>query len=157
MAFPVTRGKAIGLTSAAVLAASVAFITPKEGLKTVPYRDTGGVLTVCIGETHVEMRAYTVAECKALFAEQLPKYDDGMKVCLTRPLPDSVHVAFLSATYNIGIRAFCGSSMARLANAGDFYGACDALLKWNKDNGQVVDGLTNRRQAERAYCRKDLH
>jgi lysozyme len=68
-------------------------------------------------------------------------------------LTDGQKTAFVDAAYNIGVAAFCRSSMARRANAGDMAGACDALLLWNKVDGREVAGLTRRRQAERALCR----
>ncbi len=152
------RKVAIGATGAAVLAGAVALITPWEGIYTKPYRDIVGVLTVCIGETDADKvhRSYTVQECKDMLAKSLVKYDEGMKACLYRPIPDSMHVAFLSATYNIGVSGFCRSSMARLANAGQFRAACDALMAWNRAGGKEVRGLTNRRRAERDVCLKDV-
>lgn len=148
------RKVAVGATSAALLAAAVALITPWEGIFTNPYRDIVGVMTVCIGETDPKLvrRSYTVQECKDMLSRSLVKYDEGMKACLLRPIPDSMHVAFLSATYNIGVTGFCKSSMARYANAGQFKAACDALLMWNRAGGRVVKGLTNRRRAERKVC-----
>jgi lysozyme len=151
---------AIGATGAAVMAAAIVLVTQWEGIKTKPYRDVVDVLTVCIGQTAGDgvdlTRSYTVPECKAMLAKSLVKYDDGMKACLKRPITDNMHVAFLSTTYNIGIDGFCGSSMARRANAGDFKGACDALLMWNKAGGRVIKGLDNRRRAEREVCLKGL-
>ena len=60
--------------------------------------------------------------------------------------------AIVVTAYNIGIAAFCGSSMARKFNAGDKSGACDALLLWTKAGGQFRQGLLNRRNEERALC-----
>ncbi|MBY5974980.1 glycoside hydrolase family protein, partial [Ferrimonas balearica] len=75
---------------------------------------------------------------------------------LPAQLPDQTRAAFVSAAYNIGAGAFCGSSMSRRAQAGDLVGACDALLMWNKARVKgvlrPVTGLTRRRQAERALC-----
>lgn len=160
---PLTRNQragAIGATSGAVMAAAVALISPWEGLSTKPYFDIVHVKTVCYGETAADRvdlnRTYTPAECRELLKSSLVKYDNGLKSCLHVALPDSVHVAFLSATYNIGTKGFCHSSMARLADAGDFRGACDALLNWNRAGGRVIRGLDNRRHAERDVCMRDV-
>jgi lysozyme len=153
-------GGAIGVTSAAVLSAAVALIGPFEGLYTKPYYDIVGVKTVCFGETAADgvdlNRSYTPAECRALLVKSLPKYDNGIKACVHRAMPDSVHVAFISTAYNIGVKGFCGSTMAKRANAGDWRGACDALMNWDKAGGRVIKGLHNRRAAERDRCRKDV-
>lgn len=156
----ITTKRAVGATSAAVMAGAVALIQPWEGLYTKPYFDIVGVKTVCYGATAAEgidlNRSYTPQECRDLLKASLVKYDNGLKACLNRDIPDSMHVAFISATYNIGVKGFCGSSMARLVNAGDLRGACDALLLWNKASGRVVKGLDNRRQDERRVCLKDI-
>lgn len=155
-----TRAKAIGATTAAVMAASVALIQPWEGLYTDPYYDIVGVNTVCYGETAADKvdlnRSYTKQECADMLRTSLVKYDTGLKSCLARDIPDGMHVAFLSGTYNIGVAGFCKSSMARLTNAGDFKGACDALLLWDKAGGREIQGLLNRRNAERNICLKGI-
>lgn len=159
MPVPTKRQIGIGAIAGSAMAAAVTLVANWEGLYTDPYRDIVGVWTVCYGETaadHVEMRHYTAQECKDMLPKSLVKYDDGIRKCLSRELPDSMRVAFLSASYNIGVGAFCKSSMARLANAGDFRGACDALLNWNRAGGRVVKGLDNRRRDERRICLKGV-
>lgn len=150
----------IGAASGVVFTAAAALITPWEGIRTTPYYDVVGVKTVCVGATAAEdvdlNRTYTVAECKEMLVKSLPKYDDGIRRCIKRDMPDSVRVAFISATYNIGIGGFCGSSMARHANAGNWKAACHALRNWNRGGGRVIKGLDNRRKAEEAYCLKGL-
>ncbi|WP_420029376.1 glycoside hydrolase family protein [Pectobacterium parmentieri] len=41
-------------------------------------------------------------------------------------------------------------------NRSDFTGACNELRRWNKAAGQVWQGLTNRREAERMLCLEKL-
>lgn len=140
----------------ALLALAIAVIGGFEGMRLAAYRDVVGVPTVCFGETRgVQMGdRYTADECRAMLGDGLVEFAAGMEACLANVgrLPERSYVAFLSAAYNIGLRAFCGSSMARLWNAGNLRGACDALLKWNKAGGRVIAGLTRRRQEERALC-----
>jgi lysozyme len=139
-----------------VMVLAVAFVGGKEGLKTVAYRDVVGVPTVCFGETRgVAMGdRYTVDECKTMLGQGLVEFEQGMTACLDRPerIPDKSYVAFLSAAYNIGIKAFCHSSMQRLINAGDIRGACNALTNWTMAGGRVIAGLVKRRQEERSLC-----
>jgi lysozyme len=153
-------GGAIGATTGAVLTAAAAFIAPWEGLYTKPYTDVVGVRTVCFGETAADgvdlNRSYTPAECKALLTKSLPKYDSGIKACIHRAMPDSVHVVLISTAYNVGVHAVCSGSIARRANAGDWRGTCDALLAYNRGGGRVIKGLDNRRHAERARCLQDV-
>lgn len=134
-----------------------------EGLYLHPYYDTVHVRTVCYGETaadHVDLnRTYTKAECQDLLANSLPKYDAEIKRCLTpaayAAMPAHRHAAMVSFTYNVGGGAFCKSSVARDLNAGRVSAACDALLLYDRGGGRVIQGLKNRRVAERKLCIQD--
>jgi lysozyme len=142
--------------SGALMAAAVALVGAWEGLRTVAYRDVVGIPTVCFGETRgVKMGdRYTVDECKAMLGDALVEFEAGMRKCLTAPdkVPAKSYVAFLSLSYNIGTGAFCRSTVARRANAGDYRGACNAIPAWNKAGGRVVKGLVNRRAEEQRIC-----
>ncbi|WP_414832178.1 lysozyme [Afifella sp. YEN Y35] len=146
------------VTALGILA--VGFVGGWEGKRNVAYRDIVGVPTICFGETRgVKMGdTATDAECATMLGDGLVEFEAGMRSCLRDPdaIPDESYVAFLSAAYNIGQRAFCRSSMARRWNAGDLRGACDALLMWNKAGGRVIRGLVNRRKAERELCLEGL-
>lgn len=142
--------------SGALMAAAVALVGTWEGVRTVAYRDIVGIPTVCFGETRgVKMGdRYTLDECRTMLGDGLVEFEQGMRACLKNPdaIPDKPYVTFLSLSYNIGTRAFCGSTVARRANAGDIRGACDAIPMWNKAGGRVVNGLVNRRAEERQIC-----
>lgn len=138
------------------LAAAVALIGSWEGVRTVAYKDIVGVPTVCFGETRgVKMGdRYTMEECRAMLGDGIIEFEAGMRKCLVRPdaVPVKSYVAFLSLSYNIGTGAFCKSTVARKANAGDYKGACEGIPAWNKAGGRVVQGLVNRRADERRIC-----
>jgi lysozyme len=144
----------LGLTVAGSLA--VGIIGGYEGLRTHAYRDVVGVPTVCFGETRgVKMGdVYTVDECKAMLGDALIEFETGMRKCMVHPdsVPDKPYVAFLSFTYNVGVGAFCKSTLARKVNSGDLRGACNELPKWNRAGGRVIRGLTIRRAEERKLC-----
>ena len=152
-------GGLAGIVGAAVAAALLVFTPSFEGTKLKTYRDLGGVLTYCTGATENAMlgKTYTPAECQAQLERDLERHAAGVARCVPmNRLTAGQRVAFVDAAYNIGVPAFCGSSMARRINAGDIVGACDALLMWNKVGGKEVRGLTRRRQAERELCLKGL-
>jgi lysozyme len=46
----------------------------------------------------------------------------------------------------------CDSTLRKMANVGDWVGACAQLDRWNKAGGRVVRGLVYRRADERAVC-----
>lgn len=161
MSRPSSPGQRRGLTAIVGAAASIALLlyTPSfEGTELKTYRDLGGVLTYCTGATENAAwgATYTPEQCRAQLDRDLARHAEGVMGCVRVPLTDGQKVAFVDAAYNIGVSAFCGSSMARRANAGDMRGACDALLMWDKVGGKPVRGLTRRRQAERELCLKGL-
>lgn len=146
------------LTALGILA--VGLVGGFEGKRLVAYRDIVGIPTVCFGETRgVTMGdAYTDEECDVMLGDGLVEFEAGMRKCLRAPdkIPDGAYVSFLSLSYNIGTAAFCRSTVARRANAGDLKGACDAILMWNKAGGRVVRGLELRRAHERRICREGI-
>lgn len=152
--------KGLGALIGAVAATALLAFTPAwEGTELTTYRDLGGVLTYCTGATESAQwgRTYTPAQCRAQLDRDLERHAAGIAKCIPMDrLTDGQKVAFVDAAYNIGVSAFCGSSMARRANAGDMAGACNALLMWNKVGGKEVRGLTRRRQAERELCLRGL-
>ncbi|WP_220668875.1 lysozyme [Paenirhodobacter hankyongi] len=142
----------------AVLALAAAVISPFEGRELRAYRDIVGVWTICDGDTQNVRpgQVATPAECDSRLAVRIAQFEREIRPCLPADLSRETRAAFVSAAYNIGSGAFCGSSMARRARAGDLRGACDALRLWNKAGGQVVRGLVRRREAERDLCLSGL-
>lgn len=151
-----TKGVIAG--SAALLALATGYVQVFEGRELRAYQDIVGVWTICDGETKGVKPGdvSTPAECDSMLARNLVEYEQGLDRCLVATVPGKTKVAFISWTYNVGVRAACKSTLVRKANAGDLRGACDELLKWNRAGGRVVKGLTNRREAERKLCLEGL-
>lgn len=150
------RTVAGGVIVAAALAA-VPTVRTFEGQVLQPYYDVVGKLTWCSGETEgIPKESYTPQECDDMLAARLVEFSQAIDKCLPDDTPFQARVAFVSASYNIGVAGFCGSSMSRRALAGNMRGACDALLMWDKGrvNGvlRVIRGLTIRRKKERELC-----
>lgn len=154
-----SRRGLVAIVGAVAATALLAFTPAQEGRALKTYRDIGGVLTYCDGATENAQagKTYTPAECDAQLDRDLARHAEGIEPCLPWDrLTDGQKVAFVDAAFNIGVPAFCGSSMARRAIAGDMTGACEALLMWNRVGGREVAGLTKRRQRERELCMKGL-
>lgn len=84
-----------------------------------------------------------------------------MRQCLAGSyLTQGMFDAFSTVTYNIGAPSFCGSTMAKRIRAGDYAGACDAILMWrymgkfdcSTPGNKRCMGLWTRRQQEHAQC-----
>lgn len=142
--------------AAAVLSGGLGTVKVWEGLRTVPYYDIVGVLTVCYGETEgVLQKTYDPAECETMLEERLMKdYYIPIVQCSPNLLnaPVRVQAMSMSLAYNVGTGAWCGSTMKRLIDAGEWENACYQLPRWNKAGGVEVQGLTNRRNDEMQKC-----
>lgn len=146
----------LGSLAGASLLASVAMW---EGTEYKPYYDIVGVLTVCNGYTGPDIipgKTYGKEECDALLRKEVTEHGIGVLKCTAVPLNQNQYDAFASFAYNVGVGAYCKSTLVRKLNAGDYQGACDELLRWNRAGGKVVRGLTRRREAERALCLKPM-
>ena len=68
-------------------------------------------------------------------------------------LTEEQRAALISLTFNIGSGGFLSSTVLRRLNAGNYEGAADAFLMWNKITRNGVkerdQGLVNRRERER--------
>lgn len=148
------RQKLIASIGASAAAIVTAFVAQHEGLRLWAYRDPVGVLTACYGHTGPDVQpgqTYTPARCRELLERDLARHAQAL-ACIHRPLTDGQKAAFVSFAYNVGPRAFCESTLAKKANAGDMAGACAELSKWVYAKGQRLPGLVARRAAERAMC-----
>ena len=129
-----------------------------EGLRTVAYRDPVGIPTVCFGETDgVKLGdKFTVEQCKDMLGERVLEFGRGVDRCTKPALPPTRKAALTSFAYNVGVEAYCGSTLVRKLNAGDTMGACNELLKWTKAKGITLPGLVKRREQERAMCMEGI-
>ncbi|CAB4172711.1 COG3772 Phage-related lysozyme (muraminidase) [uncultured Caudovirales phage] len=80
------------------------------------------------------------------------KYARKIRECIHVPLHVYEFDAYVSLSYNIGTSAFCKSTLVKKLNAGDYAGACQQILVWDKFKGKPLRGLTVRRQEEYAKC-----
>lgn len=74
--------------------------------------------------------------------------------CVKVPLSQGEYDAYTSLAYNIGATAFCGSTLVRKLNSGDYPGACSEILRWKYFRGKVSKGLEARRKSEYETCTK---
>ena len=143
----------LGLSAAAVLAGS-GTVSYFEGKENKVYVDPVGIYTICYGQTKgVKKGDYkTDEECLESLASELVEHEKGMIKVVKVPLSTKEQAAYLSFTYNLGVKSFTNSTLLKKLNADDRVGACNELLKWNKANGKILNGLTKRRQEENKLC-----
>ena len=124
---------------------SRAVIPVKGDVPTIGFGTTDGVK---MGDTITHQAAVSRA------LSDVSKFEGALKRCVKVPLTQGEYDAYLSLSYNIGSGAFCGSTLVRKLNAGDYAGACEQVLVWDKAGGRRVQGLTARRNREYAQCRQ---
>lgn len=150
--------------------ATVDLVKKWEGFKPKAYICPAGVLTVGYGTTNraglpgVRVTPETVvteAQAAEWLRLGLEKFGAQIRPAITAPINENEFGAFVSLAYNIGPKAFKGSSALRHFNAGDKAKAAAAIKLWNKAtvNGkrQVLRGLVNRREDEVALFLRPVH
>lgn len=146
--------KRIATASLVVSAACVAGIAAHEGYVEQAYRDPVGVWTIGYGETKGVQPGQTTTKERALIQlnESAQAHAKGMAACIHVPVYQYEFDAYADFTYNIGVAAFCRSSVATKLNAMDYAGACTELLKFVYAKGQILPGLVTRRRKEYQTC-----
>ena len=135
----------------------ISLIKEFEGCKLNAYQDSVGVWTIGYGWTQPvdgkPIRAgMTIKQETAdrLLKTGLVSYESDVSRLVKVGLTQGQFDALVSFTYNLGSRSLSTSTLLRKLNAGDYAGAADEFLRWNKAGGKILNGLTRRREAERA-------
>jgi lysozyme len=152
------KAKLIAAIGAAVAALAVPLVAKYEGTVQATYHDPVGIITACTGHTGPDLQmgqVFTREQCEDMLYKDLLKHTAALE-CVRSPMTDGQKAAFLSFAFNVGNGAFCSSTLARKANAGDMPGACAELSRWTYAGGKQLPGLVNRRAAERRLCERGL-
>jgi lysozyme len=123
-----------------------------EGCKLKAYQDIRGIWTIGYGHTGSEVKEgmeITQEQADGLLKENLHYFENGVDHFTSEPLNENQFSAMVCFSYNCGLGSLVHSSILKCVNAGDFQGAADSFLLWNKSGGMEVPGLTRRREAER--------
>ena len=78
----------------------------------------------------------------------MKEFENTVNTSVTVPLSQNKYDALVSLSYNIGSGAFKNSTLLNKLNSGDYKGAAEQFLVWNKVNSKKMQGLVNRREAE---------
>jgi lysozyme len=156
------RGPLATVVGASAAALLMTFVPTHEGtvLKTYPDPAHGWTVpTACTGHTGPELKpgmTFTPPECKTMLEADLVAHAKGVDDCVDVEMSTGETVAYTSFAFNVGVAAFCKSTMAKLLNAGKRWEACAQLDRWVYAGGKVMRGLVTRRAAERETCEGDL-
>lgn len=145
----------VAVGSLVLAASTLVGIAVHEG-----YRDTayipvkGDVPTIGFGTTSGVKPGDRITVDRALIKllADASRFEQAVKRCAPVPMHQYEFAAYVSLTYNIGEGAFCRSTLVKKLNAGDYVGACQQILVWDKFKGSPLPGLTKRRQLEFRQC-----
>lgn len=129
-----------------------ALLIQREGFRLKAYKDSVGVWTIGVGHTsmagaplvHPGM-TITREQADNILKKDLALFEDAVEGSVKVPMTQGQFDALVSLAFNIGTMGFRKSTVVRRLNAGNYRGAADAFLMWNKP---AV--LTGRRKSERA-------
>lgn len=150
----ITNQKRVAASTLIVSAATLVGIALHEGYKDESYKDAVGVETIGFGETHgvTPGEKTTVERSLATLLASTNAHAAAMAECIHVPISQNEFDAYVDFTYNVGVGAFCHSTLNQKLNAGDYAGACKELLRWDYAGGRRLPGLTERRQTEYKTC-----
>ena len=132
-----------------------------EGCKLKAYKCSAGVWTIGYGNTKYqdgtsvkEGDVITQQQADELFKVIVDNFEYQVKMIigdrLKTILPETSISALVSLAYNIGVGAFAKSTLLKVIkeNKNDLKGIINQWVRWNRANGVVLKGLTNRRYDE---------
>ena len=127
-----------------------------EGLRLEAYLDSASIYTIGYGTIKYpdgrkvkKGDKITKAQAKEYKVHDLKEFESTVNTSVKVPLSQNQYDALVSLSYNIGSGAFKNSTLLKKLNSGDYKGAAEQFLVWNKVNSKRVQGLVNRREAER--------
>lgn len=155
-----------GVESVTLSHAGAAWLKSVEQLRLTPYDDQNGanidqwVPGATIGYGHLISRqewsiyqsGVTESQAEKLFQDDLKPFIEIVKSSIDVPLETHEFDAAVMLAYNIGVGGFSSSSVVKLINDPQsdtpYHSLEDAWKAWNKTQGQISQGLINRRNAE---------
>lgn len=143
---------------AVILSGAAALVAAWEGYKATTYRDPVGILTACYGHTGPELRmgqTFTQNECNAYLEADLKTATAAVDRLVKVKLSTNERNALISFVYNVGEGNFASSTLLKKLNAGDRKGASNEFGRWVNAKGVRLQGLVNRRAAERDLFLKE--
>lgn len=161
------KGKLVpaALLAALVSGGSVAKLEQLEGNILGVYADdiAGGLPTRCAGDTNHNMAVgtrLTADDCREINKLTMLKYGASVLACTKwENLNGDRLVGLTLFAINVGSGGACGSQSFKAINAGRIQEGCNLLAirpdgkpNWSSAGGRYVQGLQNRRQAERKLC-----
>lgn len=142
--------------------AGLSLIKSFEGCVLTAYLDAVGIWTVGYGHTGPNVHRglkITQSQAEEILLQDVRRFELGVANNVRVSLNQNEFDALVSFAFNVGVNALKGSTLLRLLNEGASRSiVAGEFLRWNKGDGKVLEGLTRRRQAEKAlFLQKTRH
>jgi lysozyme len=133
------------------------FITKHEGLSLKPYLCPAKIPTIGYGNCYYpDAKRVTLLDKEItkeyafeIFKEVADRFGKRVNELATTKLTQNQFNALVSFAYNVGTGNFASSTLLKKVNKNPNDLTIKAeFLRWNKANGKVINGLTNRRIEE---------
>ena len=121
-----------------------------EGCETEAYLCPAGVWTIGYGHIKGVQEGDVITEQQAhdMLVKELEEYEGYIKDFVEVPLSQNQFDALVSWVYNLGSGNLKSSTLLKVLNSRDYDNVPEQILRWNKANGKVLEGLTRRRESE---------
>ncbi len=146
-------------------AKGIAFLEQFEGVVLQPYQDVVGLWTVGVGhllhpdelksgkilvagEPLAFRPSITREQAEAILRQDLSWSENTVSGHVTVELTQSEYDALVCFCFNVGGKAFLGSTLLKKLNTGRYQDVPDQLMRWTKAGGKEIAGLVNRRRGE---------
>lgn len=126
-------------------------IKESEGLRLDAYSDQMGNWFIGYGHKDgvTEGMKITEAQAEKFLQDDLTEFEQNITRLVEVDVTENEFSAMVCLSYNIGSGNFGQSTVLRRVNEQAWAEAADAILLWNKVNGQVNSHLVTRREKER--------
>ena len=135
------------------LAKAAEIIKEFEGLKLKAYK-WPHEKNWTIGYGHSDSAVFdgqeiTLDEAESFLFDDMLEADACIEDYCDAPLTENQRAALVSFIFNLGCGNFRSSTLLKLLNYEDHAAASSQFARWNKAGGQVLSGLSRRREAEK--------
>lgn len=133
----------------------LALIMHFEGCRLNAYHDTRGLLTIGFGHTKGVQEGQTISQDQAdsFLQDDCIQSEIEVQTHIRVPLTDNQFSALVCLVFNCGQAPLLHTLGAKL-NEGDYAAAADQFNAWHFCKGNSIEGLVDRRAAEKALFLK---
>ena len=127
-----------------------ALIKKFEGCELEAYKCPAGVWSIGFGFTKdvKEGDVWSQAHAEEMLDIELEEYEEYVSDLVDVPLNENQFSSLVAWCYNLGPTNLVQSTLLSKLNAGIYEDVPHEIKRWNKANGEVLEGLVRRREAE---------